>query len=424
MSQPAPHSEYTDLVALLEPPARRYAHAVQEIAAAVMPEESGPRSWGRGFGLDRNLAWKLYRAAQSTELAGVLSTFPGRRGIELGSEGFRRRGCPPPLIEEFTAAAGALRAAIDGVGVGRDVLQAIAAGGLDSEEERTARRRARVAARKAAAALWGIEAAAGISTFLIAPAARPGWVDLVYLSLFGGLVRRRPGQPWCVYLPIFSFPTVAGELDGHVEPAELADLPEAGFDLDPTGPLAPLVTPCSDPLGVAEISRLDDPQRGRVLSYRGGRATIGRPVHLAFGEVQPEAGPMDSSVPDDVVALNVGTQVPLERLVAQVLIHRDVRRDGDPIGTMSAMLDPTGRRRGIDPPIRLPLDAEVVESARPMSLPKEAREWESPYRDLLGRGLASIDAPLDTFRCFRVVVPSPPLGATVSLRWRLHQVEG
>jgi hypothetical protein len=416
-------SEYTDLVARLEPHARRYSIAVREIADAVMPAESGPRAWGRGFGLDRNLAWKLYRAAQSSELAGVLSTFPGRRGLGLAIAGFRRRGCPSALVDEFAAASKDLRMAIEAASLGRDVLNVIAAGGLDSDEERRARARARAAARKGAAALWGIEAAVGLSTYIITPSRRDGWVDLVYLNLIGGLVRWRPGQPWCVYLPIFSFPTSPGDLEGHVEPSELAGLPEVGLDLNPHESMAPLVPSCSDPVGVAEVSRLDDAEHGRMLSYRGGRATIGRPVHLAFGEVVNEAGPMDSTVPDDVVTLNVGTQLPLGRSIMQLLVHRDIRRGGDPIGTMSAMLDPTGRRRGIDPPIRLPLDTEAVETLRPYSLPKQAQPWAEPHRDLIDRGLASIDARREEFRVFRLVVPNPPLGATISLRWRLHQVK-
>jgi hypothetical protein len=119
----------------------------------------------------------------------------------------------------------------------------------------------------------------------------------------------------------------------------------------------------------------------------------------------------------------VGTQLPLGRSIMQLLVHRDIRRGGDPIGTMSAMLDPTGRRRGIDPPIRLPLDTEAVETLRPYSLPKQAQPWAEPHRDLIDRGLASIDARREEFRVFRLVVPNPPLGATISLRWRLHQVK-
>lgn len=418
MTDAAPR-EYADLVAMLEPAARAFSDAVRDIAAACMPEESGPRSWGRGFGLDRNLAWKLYRIAQSSDLAGVLGAFPGPRGIDLAVEGFRGRGADAAAIAAFTASAEALRLRVQDSGMSRDMLASIAAGGLDSDEERKARRRAATAARKAAATIWGIEAAVGISTYLVTPSSRPGWVDLAYLNLLGGLVRWRPGRPWCVYMPLFSFETESGELDGDVTPSDLAALPEAGFDLDATDPLAPLVSAASDPLAVAEISRTEGAPR--QLSYRGGVATIGRPVHLAFGEVQPSIGPMDATDPDEIAALNIGTQIPITTSIVQVLLHREVRRDGDPVAVMTAMLDPTGRRRGVDTPVRMPLDAEVSVATRPRSLPKAAAEWTDPYRDLLDRGLAALDTDLGACRCFRLALDNPPLGATISLRWRLHR---
>lgn len=414
-----PPREYTELVAILEPAARMFSDAVRDIASACMPEESGPRSWGRGFGLDRNLAWKLYRIAQSSDLAGVLGAFPGPRGIELAAAGFRGRRADEAMIAAFETAAASLRSLIQGSGVGREMLASIAAGGLDSDEERKARRRAATAARKAAATIWGIEAAVGISTYIVTPSSRPGWVDLAYLNLLGGLVRWRPGRPWCVYMPLFSFETESGELEGDVTPADLATLPEAGFDLDAADPLAPLVSAASDPLAVAEISRTEEAPR--QLSYRGGVATIGRPVHLAFGEVQPSIGPMDASEPDEIAALNEGTQIPIATSIVQVVMHRAIRRDGDPVAIMTAMLDPTGRRRGVDSPVRMPTDATVAVASRPRNLPKAAGAWTDPYRDLLDRGLAALDTELGDCRCFRISIDNPPLGATISLRWRLHR---
>lgn len=218
---------------------------------------------------------------------------------------------------------------------------------------------------------------------------------------------------------MFSFPTESGELDGDVTPAEVSDLPEAGVDLDPADSLAPMVTSASDPVAVAEITRT--PGAPRQLTYRGGVATIGRPVHLAFGEIQPTIGPMDASEPDELAALNIGTQIPVATSIVQILMHRDIRRGSDPVAIMTAMLDPTGRRRAVDSPVRMPIDGQVSVASRPRSLPKAAAAWDAAYRQLIDRGLAALGTTERECRCFRVSIDNPPLGATISLRWRLHQ---
>ena len=62
--------------------------ALADALADVVPEPGAVRACGRGLGIDKNLAWRLVRLAEASDLAGVLSSRPGRRGWALAIAAF------------------------------------------------------------------------------------------------------------------------------------------------------------------------------------------------------------------------------------------------------------------------------------------------------------------------------------------------
>ncbi len=309
-----------------------------------MPEHSGPRSWGRRLGIDKDLAWKAYRVAQATDAAGVLSVLPGAKGIDLLLRAIEKTDCPEALIDRFRLDGIALQVRLEQAGLDRETLCAVAAGGLDSQAERSIRRRTRAAARRAAALMWGVEAEAGLPTFLVAPSREAGLVDLAFVNLVEGFRRLRPGQPWCICSPIFNFETEPGDFDANRHDESATRSPETGRHLVADDPLEPIVSALTDPIARREIRRHPSGLT-RSLYYHGEGVPPSHRMRLAWGELAASVGPMDASKPDDLAALHVAMHLPVAATHFGVLFHRDVRRASDPNAALVATLDSTGRRR-------------------------------------------------------------------------------
>lgn len=419
MSDPsAAPTSFAPLAASLEPPCVAFSTAVRRIAAAIMPRESGPRSWGRRLGIDKDLAWKAYRIAQSTDAVGVLSVLPGAKGIELLVKAFEDAGCPPALVEQLRRDGRVLQDRLGQEGLDRATLRAIAAGGLDGAAERSIRQRTRAAARRAAALMWGVEAEAGLPTFLVAPSREPGLVDLAFVNLVEGFRRLRPGQPWCICAPIFNFETEPGDLEANRHDERAVRAPESGRHLVADDPLEPIVSRLTDPIARREIRRHPS-GRTRTLYYHGDGVPPSHRMRLAWGEVASAVGPMDSSKPDDLAALHVTMHLPVAVTHFGVLFHRGVRRASDPNAALVATLDSTGRRRSFEEPLRLPTDADVL----PMTfgeVPRRLSAAKAAYGELLSLAAAALDFPAAEFDAgFRISVKDPPQLSTLSLRWLL-----
>jgi hypothetical protein len=105
---------------------------------AVFPHESSGRSLARGLGLDKTLGWRVQRVANATDAATVLAALPGHRGVNLFLASLAAREADPAVLAEIRAAVAAFAGAADRAGVHPREMAAIAAGGLDSRDERKA----------------------------------------------------------------------------------------------------------------------------------------------------------------------------------------------------------------------------------------------------------------------------------------------
>lgn len=409
---------FAALAASLDQPCAAISSTLREIIAVLMPAASGPRSWGRRLGIDKDLAWRAYRIAQATDAVGVLSVLPGTKGLALLAKAIRRSECPPPLIERLDREGDALHRLLRRSGLHRQTLCAIAAGGLDSPAERTLRQRTRAAARRAAALMWGVEAETGLPTFLVAPSRTRGAVDLAFVNLLEGFRRLRPGQPWCLCNPIFNFETEPGDFEANRHDESMPSSPETGRHLVPDDPLEPIVSSLTDPVACREIHRHPSGAT-RALYYHGESVSPARRMRIAWGEVARSVGPMSSSRQDDLAALHVAMHLPVAATHFGVLFHREVRRGSDPNAALFATLDPTGRRRAFEEPLRLPTDAEVL----PMGLgdvPRSALASADAHRALLSLAATALGTSTKDFvDGFRISLKNPPMPSTLSLRWRL-----
>ena len=140
-------------------------------------------------------------------------------------------------------------------------------------------------------------------------------------------------------------------------------------------------------------------------------------VHAAFLDHTPRAGSVGPR--DHRGELRTSVLLPTPRLLFEVLLHRDLPRDGE----MAAAMYGIPEAFGIEPTLldagRLPL-AEQVEQHRSGRLPAALRSADACWNTMIERGAASLRSPLEAFHRFRLLVPDPPLHAVVAMRWSMR----
>lgn len=399
-------------------PSLELARAADRVVRAASPAEPSARAWTRAYGIDKMLAWKVMRLRESIDPAGVLGHLPGRDGIRVIARGLRRGGCADQVVSDFERAALELWDLLGVHGVDRRVRSTLAAGTLDSRTKIRARRRDRRALRIAGERLWGVGAAVRITSFLLAPSTVPGMIDLAQVSMFDGLRILSRGDPWCIFDPSVNFEVPSSDPDAA---------PPGGDDAEGTSPAGgPLVR--GHPLGPLIVEHCDAAARGVVVRHPTSgtrhlyldrdRAPLGEPMRLAIGESIPLLGSMHAALPGEVGMINTRVLTPVATLVVELLLHRDLPPPAtNPTGLGFMRIGPQ-QRRDFEPPMRIPIDAEVARGpVHPLPLAKG--EAAVARRGLLDLAAESLGATIADFECHRIVVGDPILGSTMSLRWRL-----
>ena len=408
-----------ELAAALDAPAKSFANAVRSIAKEMMPSRLGVRAFGRTLKVDKSLASKLYRVMNASDLAEIVTAFPGPRGIAILRSSFKKCGCSLARLDAFNSSARNLRRCLDDGDVNRETLCVIAAGGRDTDSQRLQQRTARQSARSAMALIWGVEADARISSNLIAPSKTKGCADVLILGLYEGLRQLRPNQPWCLYSSTAEFePT--GDKAGKAGALKSSALPTIrDVFLLPDEPFAPMIGALSDEFAHKAIA-MDPNGNSRDLYFHGDRLARGQSARMAVGEIKRAAGEIYATCPNDLGSVQAGIGTPMRVSILEILFHKDIARDSDPSAALVASLAISGWRRKLVEPIRLPLEEEVSEV--PVgSLPKSLAKLLPTYRRLLSCGADAAQTQLHDYRCFRITIKNPPILSTIAMRWRLAE---
>lgn len=382
--------------------------------AGLAPVPQGPRALGRHLGLDKSLAWKIYRIAHATDPADAVPLLPGSRGRRLVLQAFSRAGSPSGHVE-------AIRSAMDGVdaelargGMDRHTLAAAVAESRSDGLDRALLRKARLITYRGNCVTMGMHGLAAVASFMVVPSAqRGGWVDLGYASLFEGFTRTREGAPWPLYVPMQRFDTTAEDpADTRVDGADM--LPNDGH----AGPLQGILVDEVVTREDRSCLRMVESGDRHLVELDGRGPAIGRRMRLAFAERSVARGPMHASAGDRIAALQATIRYPVAHFIFQVLLHRDVVRDGDPL---PVYFSAAGRIPGADPRCgvtRLPL-LDAMECPEPGFLPESLAPARPALAQMLGHQARQMGVPLDACACFRISVTCPPVQSTLGMRWRL-----
>ena len=373
---------------------------------------TGARGCGRALGLRRNLAWKAFAIANSADLPSLLRALPGESGWVLVFEAIERTGrCDPSDLADLRDAVQALSDRISAERLDPAALRAIGSGSLESVSERRAMLRSRRSAFTASKQIYGVHAKARIGAFLVAPSAGDGdpTVDLAAVTIIEGLDRTRPGPSFPFYHRIRTHQAgVSGtRLGGDLMPGELA-------------PLVPTLT--SEGAIPEEIrlgGRANEREQDHFEFVQRSPRRVGS-LRAAFAECSRRVASPFVSGDDTHAELRMPTPMPVETVVFDVLIHRDVPRGSEPAASMYGHAADPSRVTRWHENHRLPLESELGEIGS-LRLPQALIDVREAYAALLELGAGTIGRPLSEFQAYRVVVPWPPMHASLLVTWRLAE---
>jgi len=412
--QLAEHHSKTSLAEVLEA-ADALRAATRAAVAPLVRSDDGARACARTLGLDKSLGWKIHQIAFCTESVDALSAMPGSRGWEIALQGLATAGADAEAVARVRAAHLAFeRALLDGR-IDRKTLAGMVAALADNDSGRRQILRMRKSATESSALLYGAHMVARIGAYLVMPSrSKPGFVDLAALTILEGIERRRPGNPWPIYTPMFRHPT--GSLA-----MQLAT--ELALDADDKGGFRSLVRSLSSPdLGRDEIAPSAIPG-SRAITFLSRSASRGAPLRLAFAESLPAAGSAYATPGDEEVYMGLPPGTPCDMAVFDVLIHRDVARGSDPesrysLRQISSNSSPDEISAAMHEHNELPVDAEVTrpESLRLAGMLSSAN---SAYEALAGRATQAFGYRASDFEIFRTAVEYPPVPGMLITSWRL-----
>lgn len=378
---------------------------------AVPIEGRSVRSCAMRLGLRKGIVHKVFQLAASAEPGVCLPAMLAPRSWKSLHEALSRQGIDGDTLSRLQQAAAAARRMMSEEVAPRWMIELAAAGGLDSAEAAQARLTQRANAFELSASMLGLSAELRLAQWFLAPSREPGRIDVLSWTLFDGLRRTTPGEPWRLapQMP----PPVAGSED-RVGATPIVD----------AGELCPLVPDLSSPPASAGglIPRFEQ----RAWGGPGGSIMLApslesrsTSIRAVFAKMERALGAMTSEREEDQPQIEVGANLPLASMVAEMWVDRRIDLASEPVVGMFAR---SQRHRDsgwqtLDQ--RLPVEAmfEEVEFAakaaggRGVGRPAALRKVASVCDAILERSARLLpgDGPaVDRFRCWRVVVPHPP----------------
>jgi hypothetical protein len=395
--------DFSTLLRELYAAVERLQVEVREFLEAVLPALDGARACGRALGLKRQLGWRAYTVATSSDVPGVLAAMPRRVGWNLIVASLRKARCPERKVKSLIVAIDAVLLPLESGRINRPMLRVLAAGRLDTPREIAELLRARRAARVGTEQIYGVRCSTMLGTYLIGPTAEAGWVDVVTVLAYDGLQRLRPGPGIGI-----KFTTRMWHndwKDGRASRPFGSNSEQAGF-----------VAKLSTPDAWAESLSIRTSSTGPTICFERGVKSLTAPTRVVFAEHIARGGTVGGE--DDRVDLLLSVAVPTETCVFDAWVHRSIRRITEPTASLQGALGNVGAFSDMLDVVPLQLEATATELTEP-ALPREMRSANAMHLEALAQGAKVMGAELSDFVGFRVIVPDPPIGGRVHLRWRM-----
>lgn len=384
--------------------------ALVELLASVDARPDRPQQIARRFDLNKNLAWKMARLARATDPTDAAPHVPGPGGRRILLEAFERHAAP---VERLAA----VRRAFEGW----DEMVSTHAGdrkGLDLllaslHPDRVQRERLEAAHRLAFegnSTICGVQARVRLGIQVVAPNAEdPDWVDIASLGGVLDFVRLRPTGRW----PLVHFQTYGTEATYPGEPLDPASAERLGVPV--------LLDFCRGELPDLTVRDLGGGHR----LYELGEGPVGQSaaVTCVFGSSHRRFGPVHGEQPGEVGEHFVRLDAPVERVLFDLLVHRDLPFLDPPGVTVQSLMQGSPRYPLVKHPeqaLSVTADVQVLRGSPPVLATPEVPDLAA-MSEVAAR---SIGRELEEFRAYRIELVYPPIPSMVSLHHALPERPG
>ncbi len=358
--------------------AAEFATALRSAITEACPREFGLRSLARRLSITTTLAASALRVLNAPDPVSVLAALPGGRGRHSLVRTLDAAGVSRATFDALSTALDRLDAVLERDGHDRETLRAFVSERAGPGHARAHAARGLKAAFESASNLWGVRLRNLVMSMWLVPSSDGIHCHAAGGQLFQGLERLRPGPR----VTICWAPMTTGK-DGTYE--------DLGCNPAPLGSV--MHSPVVDALGSPNLARaeVEVNSNGEVLfgtpeRSRGGILDVG----VAY--VLNDIGVVRADHVSDCGENNVNVSVPMESLVSEVWMHRDLARGGDPAAAyyniaVRSGSGPNGREHR-----RVPLHERAESSSWPCALPAQMADLDARYRDLSHRLASQLGA--------------------------------
>lgn len=322
----------------------RVRAAVHDLLSSVGADPSRTRESARLLGLSRQLTWRLSRVVCATEPETILSDIPGPQGMSKFVVACRDLGAPEENVSALLKAAESFEHAIEAISGNRKTLAALMAN-QSGRPDAAAHERERRKLFEGGAAVWGVHASVRfVSVFLFPASDEPAMLDVAHVTGYLGFKRLR-SIPWPM-----SYEAVRSRGGAPVRFTKES--------LDPMGASEgqlQLIKRFYDPTNPdIRVSTLGDLKRFELAPGPVGNAGA---ANVVFGTYLRHLYPRAASEEHANANFTVLLETPVERVIFDMFVHRDIALDEEPAAHLCEKLTHP----------HAPNDDEIVRLALPIA---------------------------------------------------------
>lgn len=375
------------------------------LSLGISPDN--PRDVYKKLHIDKKLGWKIYNVVAEEDPFLAAQFVPGRAACRKFMKLCRKLGTGDDLLTKAGGACSAFDRMVEKHANSRKEFDLMLMACSDKGKDKAYLSQQK-AAFSAYSHLLGVQADTQLCTWVFAPSPDGKFHDVVSIRGFMDFRRNRPHVPWLLEWAYFTDDDDVPNSLVRVEPLE-APSPGSGDEV-------PFYSRfCSQPLPEVLSSRRLE---GRVV-HELREAPIGNTEAVTCITAQ-KAGNVFSSCRTDQDRYRevlVRTRTPVERLIFDQVVHRDLAGPADP------ELFVFGEFTGYDwwksaehrnPGSLLPVDAEIQELGRGTG--KAGTPHIPWYTEMLDDVFQKLDWPSNEFITYRVMIDYPVIPSTAIMR--------
>lgn len=388
-----------------------YRDAIADLVQSAAVQSGKGADLERSLGLDKTLAWKVSSAASCAYPFDVARHIPGKSAINILIKAGRSQGVDESVLGRLSSAYQEYESLIKAHAGDRATLEMMLLGFAEQERGR-ADREYRKTAFRANSYLFGIQARAVFRSYMLFPSAtHEEHFDCISIRGHIGLRRLRTQAPWIAHRPKIT--------DDQGQAMTLRKV--TPIDPDVRALNNPLAVPwmhkyCSDPIpDIRRVAGADGRVQCEVLEGEVGNTGV---TSFVLGEMISGVATTNPGAGHDCVELAVRADIPVEKLILDQFIHRDLLEKIEPtLSLYSELSGPTPPGGDASLRHRIP----IVEQPAALGDGGGALHCADipRYGDILRDALGACEIDPNHFVVHRSTIEFPPIPSSVVHRMGL-----